>query len=227
MIYVATIFYNDGPELLERAFKSFKACGAQIIAIDGAYEEFPKYNGKVYSTDGCIDVAKKYATINVAAKFGGWQDQAEKRTQLFRVLSPGESVIVVDADEIMKPCTLPNEAPMDIGLIGVNTQGGSMAKYLSVRVFKVYEDLVYLYQHCRVYRLNEHFPEQSIESGVKVSSHLPENLMRPKLLDTEGKVVEVDHFINFRPDERKQKKEQYYRMRKESMLANAKRKGIR
>lgn len=88
------IFYNDGP-LLEDSLKSLVGKVDQIIAVDGAFSDFP--HEKPYSTDGSLEIAEKYATVIKTKK--AWKTQVDKRNAYLKHVPDGECFIVIDADE--------------------------------------------------------------------------------------------------------------------------------
>ena len=94
MIQANIIFYNDTPELLERCLKSIKNKVDYILAIDGCYTEFP--HDKCYSTDGCLDIAKKYADSIIECK-KPWKDQIHKRNAYLTDIDGYH--FILDADE--------------------------------------------------------------------------------------------------------------------------------
>lgn len=93
MITACVIFYNDQP-LLEECLKSLK--NVNIVAIDGAFTDFP--HDKPYSTDGSLEVAKKYADVVVETDIP-WATQVDKRNEYLKYVPDGDTVIVIDADE--------------------------------------------------------------------------------------------------------------------------------
>ena len=70
---------------------------AKIIAVDGAFKDFP-YE-KPYSTDGSVEylMHKKVKVI----RGGAWATEAEKRNKFFEFLRQDDLWIYLDADEVI------------------------------------------------------------------------------------------------------------------------------
>ena len=89
------IFFNDG-ELLKKCLQALKSKVDRIVAIDGAYKDFPHL--VPYSTDGSIEVAEKFADEVIKVKYP-WEDEIAKRNRYLECAKTGDFIIVVDADE--------------------------------------------------------------------------------------------------------------------------------
>lgn len=221
MIHAGVIFYNDGPEMLQKSLMALKENGLNIIAVDGAFREFIEHERDLpaYSNDGCIDVAKAYANTYIPAPDGGWMYQQDKRNAYVLTIPDGEYFFVIDADEILHPFRLgPNSLAEDSYKLMENrhNERGPVQRLNCTRVFKKYPDLVYKYQHCRIYRGDQHQP-RDLESGL-VSRASLNNIRAPFLLDAEGERVWFDHRCDLRTLERKRQKQNYYRMREERKM---------
>jgi hypothetical protein len=214
MFWAGVVFYNDGPAWLERTLLSAKASGVKTIAIDGAYKEFLVCDTtgtlKYYSTDGCLDVAKKLADICIESPAGGWPEQSDKRTRYFKAAPPGSFLFVLDADEVLRPCRL------DAALLADDVYRVMLCpeQFSSVRLYRIYEDLEYLYQHCRIYHTRQHTAGQ-LETGMVAAAHTPLNGTRKILVDADGKQVWYDHYKEERPTWRKELKQKFYLNRRE------------
>jgi hypothetical protein len=106
MIQGSVIIYNDTPALVEACLKSLLPICDTIIAIDGAFKEFP--HDKPYSTDGSLDVARHYADMTIEA-LEPWKDQATKRNAYLTLRNPRDYYFILDTDETadgMKPADL-------------------------------------------------------------------------------------------------------------------------
>jgi hypothetical protein len=90
--YACVVFYNDINEdlLIDLSTKV-----DNIIAVDGAYRDFPHI--KPFSTDGSIEIAKKYAKVIEVKE--AWETQVDKRNAYIRRVPIGSSFIVIDTDE--------------------------------------------------------------------------------------------------------------------------------
>jgi hypothetical protein len=218
MNYAGVIFYNDGPELLELSLLALKRNGFFIIAIDGAFTEFPlAKDEKVYSTDGCLDVARKYANQVIEVPAQGWYDQATKRTRYIRETPTGSYIWAIDSDEPMRPFDSIIPMTQDVYRIMENRfyEDGHIEFFSTVRVYKVYEDLAYKYRHCNIYRMKGHV-EGQIFTGLVTQAKSDVNATRPILTDLAGQQIIIDHYRNRRSKGRQEQKELFRKIRKEN-----------
>jgi len=95
---VACIIYYNEIQNIERCLKSINNKFDYIIAIDGAYKEFPHDN--FLSTDGSTEMAKRYCS-RVIIPEREWKDEIEKRNEYMKQLCYGDFVVIIDADEEM------------------------------------------------------------------------------------------------------------------------------
>lgn len=119
MIQGCVIFYNDGPDLLERCLKSLKGKVDRIIAVDGRYAEFPSL-GKNWSTDGCQEIADKYADEVVVNSPLPWADQIAKRNRYLTLRDSRSYYFILDADEYFEG-ELPRNASGDVYSFNIYT----------------------------------------------------------------------------------------------------------
>jgi len=208
-IWAGIIFYNDIPQILESCLKSCKEAGLKIIAIDGAFQEFPLVNSqKLYSTDGCYELAREYADIFVPCPVNGWFNQAEKRSEYFRQAPVGSYVLVIDADESLWDCGGINpDLEDDIYKIGI-VSSVIHTYTCMVRCYKVYEDLRYEDRHCSVVRTD--LPRLNLNEIQKLVAD------SKYLTDLLGNNICVDHHSGKRPESRKNQNDKYKRYRKEN-----------
>lgn len=103
---VACLIYYNEIQNIERCLKSIHNKFDWIIAIDGAYKEFPHDN--FLSTDGSTEMAKRYCS-RVIIPEREWKDEIEKRNEYLRQLCYGDFVVIIDADEEMINCIDLNE----------------------------------------------------------------------------------------------------------------------
>ncbi len=217
-LYAGVIYYNDSPGLLESCFKALKANGFKIIAVDGAFKEFPLLpNEKYYSTDGCIDVVRKYADIHVSAPKDFWFNQAVKRNQYFKHTPIGSYCFSIDADEIMQPFSWDGiELTEDVYRIKQKRfhEDGTTLMLNTVRGYKMYDDIEYRYRHCTIYRTRQH-KEGDLESGLVTSAKGRMNKTRKSLVDKNGDTMLIHNRQDLRPKKRQHQKESYKANRKE------------
>ena len=96
MLYICFNIYNEA-EYLEEALKAVKGKG-KIVIVDGAYKKFP--HQIPYSTDGSLEIAKKYTDIIIETK-EPWQSEIFKRNQ-YLIGKEGDTYLVIDGHEIWK-----------------------------------------------------------------------------------------------------------------------------
>lgn len=146
------IFYNDA-ELLENMFLSLKECEIQCIAIDGKFRHYPNEN--LHSTDGSIEVAKKYADLYIPADESFLENQMTKRTRYIKEISNGEYFLVIDSDEELiggKPNT--KNLTLDTYALSIQEPQRNTTS-TTIRVHKKYPDLIYAIRHCYMFYENQ------------------------------------------------------------------------
>jgi hypothetical protein len=212
-IYAGVIFFNDGPELLSDCLMALKANGIKSICVDGAYSNFPLGKDEIaeHSTDGCLEVANRLGWKVEIAPAGGWSSQVEKRNVYFEKCPSKKHLIVLDADEVLRPIAKDFEVPAgDAFKITecrwANADNCQMIE--AIRLYKVYSDLRYIYQHCRVYRTNLH-NTKILDSGIVTKAHGYPNTSRDKV------PIIFDHYRFKRPAERMKRKREFYGSRGE------------
>jgi hypothetical protein len=217
-VWAGVIYYNDGPEMLEICLKAVLACNIKIVAVDGAFKEFPHENHR--STDGCREIAKSLSTVHIEAlPDRPWNDQAEKRNQYFQAIPINDYCFVLDADEVLRPFDATKiHFNKNIYRVMMHSDSAKKKEFSTIRVYRIYEDLRYLYQHCRLYRTTLHDPQRDMESGCVVSAHGPNNMIHPLLIDERGDRVFFDHFNHLRPEDRIKMKDEYYNKRQEASM---------
>ena len=212
-MFAGVIFYNDGPKILEKCLMSLVKAGIKPIAIDGAFKDFPRLEGEeFYSTDGCLEVAKEHSWKVIESPVHGWQDQVHKRNAYLEACPIGSYLMYIDADEILRQENVDLLHHLNEDAYRIIEHRHESNEYVrnmtSVRIYKIYNDLRYKYQHCRLYRLNNHI-ESDIDSGLVCKAHGEINMKT--LLH-----ISFDHYKFLRPKIRVDQKEKFYKERFES-----------
>src|SRR5574343_171527 len=96
MILGVMIFYEDGPELLEKSLLSLKKVTDKVLVIDGAYKEFPHKD--FLSSKECLKVVNSLAD-KVIIPESAWVDEIAKRNAYLTLKSQKDYYIMLDADE--------------------------------------------------------------------------------------------------------------------------------
>lgn len=217
VIYCAVIFFNDSIRMLGACLKSIAENGFTIIAVDGAFKEYLKANN-IYrdaSYDGCLELAQRMATHFIPAKIGGWDDEVEKRNAYLSLVPTGQYCMWLDTDELLPKFSMGELTADCYRMIEVlHDEEGEIRENPRLRIVKKYDDLVYKYQHCRMYRLNQHFAGD-LSSGCVVRSSGSTNNQYPFLLNTSGKEVKFNHFPFRRAKMKQEEKERFYKIRAE------------
>lgn len=216
-LFAGQIYFNDTPELLEKSMSALKANGFKIIAVDGAFKEFPLLPGeKYYSTDGSRAIAKKYATIHIDPPDGGWFNQAEKRTRYFKAAPIGSYCFTIDADEIAQLFKWEMELTEDVYRIKQKRfhEDGTTVMLGTVRGYKIYKDLEYRYRHCTIYRMEQHI-ENDLESGLVTRAKGAINPTRTMIKDRAGNFFTIHNRRDLRSEKRRAQKKYYKENRNE------------
>jgi hypothetical protein len=103
----------------------------RIIAVDGKYRDFPSQDW--YSTDGTIQYL--YSLDKVELVFAAGLFEADKRNVYMNMLKAGDSVLVIDGDEVVEGKLGKLDRNTDIGLVQLG-EPGQKYKRLATRFFK-------------------------------------------------------------------------------------------
>jgi hypothetical protein len=98
---IAAVIYYEEAWTLERCLTSIRraAPAAHIVAIDGAYEQFPHPKGPE-SSDDSNAIADRLANEVIRCPDGkAWPSEIAKRCAYLRLGQEGDTFLVVDADE--------------------------------------------------------------------------------------------------------------------------------
>ena len=191
MIQACIIFFQDGPRLLERCFKSLVGKVDKIVAIDGAFADFK--HDKPWSTDGCLDIARRYADTLIECK-EAWPSQIAKRNSYLTLKNPNDLYLIIDSDEYLKGFidpTLEGEA-FALDLIDRGTPN------LQIRLFRHRDGLEYREKHAWVWL------------GKRIINH-PDYTTRWKKIDT----CSIIHTPGDRGEYRLTLDNEYVQLRKE------------
>lgn len=110
-------WYQEEPSWLDRAIRSLEKldCVRHIVALDGAYQEFPRARARSgLAQHEAIHRAAYaiHAGLTLHVPDAPWESECLKRTRLFhygdQVARPGDWFIVLDADEVI------TSAPADL-----------------------------------------------------------------------------------------------------------------
>lgn len=193
-IWAGIIFYDDKVELLQATFDSVKRAGCKIVAVDGAYAEFPlEKHEKPWSTDGCLDLARKEADVVIEAS-KCWSNQMEKRTQYIKAIPPGEYCFYIDSDEVLEGGLIDkNNLERDRYSLSFyeTLESGKVRETTSkhFRFFKVYEDMEYKHRHFLLYRTSRIKEPTDPSSGFQTRDLFPQFLK-----SVDGKGMSIAHY---------------------------------
>lgn len=88
--------WNDLPDL-EANWATWYPYVDRVVAVDGAYEGTPV--DRPDSTDGTVEYLQQFKNVKVVTTNSFWSDQCVKRSVYFQHGRPGDTFLVVDADE--------------------------------------------------------------------------------------------------------------------------------
>ena len=99
------IVYNSR-EVLEKYFLTVYEKFSSVIAVDGAFKDYPLT--LPYSTDGTVNFLKEFKNVTLVETKTAWENQAEKRNVWFDFLEDNEWFFYVDDDEELIDLNLDN-----------------------------------------------------------------------------------------------------------------------
>lgn len=130
MIVVCVNCFNDMP-ILKKCVESVYDQVDRIIAVDGRYKDFP--GDGWYSTDGTIEYLSSLDKVKLV--FAADLYEAEKRNIYMDMLKTGDTVLVLDGDEVVQGDIRKFDKNTDIGLVLLG-EPGQRYKRLATRFFK-------------------------------------------------------------------------------------------
>ena len=149
MIVVCLNIFNS-LKLLPRTLRTIKGSVDKIVAVDGAYRDYP--HTKPYSTDGPVEYLKKEG-IEVIEVAEAWEDQLEKRTAYF-LGEDGDIYFIIDADEVLAKDFDKAEIEgmtEDVGWITYINPLYANRPYLEPRLFRFKTGMHYAGRHDWIY----------------------------------------------------------------------------
>lgn len=141
MLIGTIITYNDWP-LIKDCVESIIAKVDKIIAVDGAYDDFPCDIN--YSTDGTLEYLDKLSD-KVELIIAPGLAEVAKRNKYLEPLADGDTVLNIDADEVLIG-EIP-ELTADIGIIQIGEEGDRRRHRRTNRYFRYCTGLHYWGKH--------------------------------------------------------------------------------
>lgn len=138
MIVVCVNCYNDMP-LIVKSIGSIYDQADRIICVDGRYRDFP--SGYWYSTDGTIEFLSSLDKVELI--FAANLFEADKRNVYMDMLRDGDTVLVLDGDEIVDGIIHKLDKDTDIGLVGLGYPNEVNPQRLATRFFRYRKGLAH------------------------------------------------------------------------------------
>lgn len=153
LIFVMNVF-NEAT-YIEKAISSIHEVADEIWVFDGAYKQYP--HNEPYSTDGTLDIARKFPKVKVFECVEDWENQIEKRTAMFKEGQPGDYFFKLDGDEyVANPEIIREHLNGDVGWVW--TLANLYDKpIMTARIFKWQEGLHYAGRHHWLYNGKKQF----------------------------------------------------------------------
>lgn len=192
MSLVCTIItFNDFP-LIQQTIESVINKVDHVIAVDGRYKDFP--GSEDFSTDGTLEYLKSIDKVELMYLAG--VDEIEKRNTYLEGLNDGDTVLNLDADEVLIG-DLP-ELKSDWGIINLHDGHDKHIQNRASRFFKFKEGIHYQNTHCTLYDKDN------------VIINKLQKIINSEFSFEIVKSCYIEHRWHLRPDERKYMKQQYY-----------------
>ena len=188
MIIGCVIFYDDGPALTEACFKSLRKICDKVVAVDGAFAEFPHTDFN--SPTKLVSLVRKYAD-KIIRPDRPWKDQVEKRNASISTALSGDYVFILDTDETVSgafpTASELTEEAYKVKLI--TDHDGMKLPMQTCRLFRISEGTCYDKKHNMLINrkgkiISEATDEVPLLSGIEIS-HTP-NLRGKDRLEKDG-----------------------------------------
>lgn len=183
--------YNDMP-LIVQCVESIYNKVDRIIAVDGSYIDYPDGSGT--SIDGTIEYLDSLEKVELITTFG--LSEVEKRNLYLEGLNDGDTVLNLDADEVLLG-NIPN-LTCDFGIIDLKDGHSKHIQKRATRFFHYRDGMRYNYVHYTLYYQD------------KIINKLKEIINRDFTFE-DVKSFNIIHNWHMRTDLRKYQKSQYYR----------------
>jgi len=144
MLIAFYITYNDMP-LIEKSLESVSGKFDNVYAVDGRFEDFPGRDD--YSTDGTLEYLRRHEVSVI--KLAGVSEPI-KRDVVFDVAGPGDTVLVIDADEVLVGDVSPISTDCCRIMISESVSGARLNYTNCSRLIKVCQGLHYSSHHAIV-----------------------------------------------------------------------------
>lgn len=138
MIVVCINCYNDMPLIVDTVGSIYDQAD-RIICVDGRYRDFP--SGYWYSTDGTIEFLSGLDKVELV--FAANLFEADKRNVYMNMLRDGDTVLVLDGDEIVDGIIHKLDKNIDIGLVGLGYPHEVNPQRLATRFFRYRKGLAH------------------------------------------------------------------------------------
>lgn len=211
-VYGCIIFYNDGVEMLSRAFTSCKRANLPIIAIDGKFKEF---EGPSTSDKAHIDFCKEWFSKNegIFIEGGEYEDQMAKRNHYLNICKNwgADYCFIIDADEELIHTDIDWDLLTEDTYMTCMTDVSDVLWYLhTIRIHKITSDLEYRHRHSFLYHTDKITNPKDVNSGLK-----KREFKDMYLRDRSGDPVIIKHYATHRSRERQTQDEKYVKSRSE------------
>ena len=190
MLIATIITYNDYP-LIKTCIESIIDKVDRIICIDGRYTDFPEVDLD-YSTDGTLEYLKSIDKVELMFRKG---DEVSKRNFYLMQVSNGDTILNLDADEVLIG-SIP-KLETDFGIIEINDGVSNNRQKRATRFFEYKDGMEY--KNCH-YML--HYQDQEM-NGLK-------RVFKPFTF-IEIKDFYIQHNYHLRPGPRQYYKNIYYK----------------
>ena len=130
MLVVCINCFNDMPMIKDCVLSVYDQVD-RIIAVDGKYKDFPDKSW--YSTDGTVEFLSGLDKVELI--FAADMYEADKRNVYMDMLENGDTILVLDGDEVIEGSIKKLDRRVDIGLVKLG-EPGQRYKRLATRFFK-------------------------------------------------------------------------------------------
>lgn len=198
--------FNEADHIA-KAIESVHEVADEIWVFDGAYKNYP--HKKPYSTDGTLEIAKKYPKVKIYKCKKAWDSQIVKRSAMFKDGKEGDYFLKLDGDEyIANPEVIRDNLDYDVGWCWT-LSNIYPRPYKTARIFKYQEGLHYAGRHHWLYNGNNVFVTSDQRMNLRFKHRdTPIRLFNFRDSSTIKRLQDKRDFLNNRnPEEQSFKRE--------------------
>lgn len=205
LIFIINVF-NEAQHI-KKCIESIHEVADEVWVFDGAYKNYP--HEAPISTDGTLNIVKKFSKVKLYVRGAAWNSQIQKRTAMFKDGKEGDYFFKLDGDEyVTNPEIIRDYLDGDVGWAWTISNLYAEPTMIT-RIFKWQEGLHYAGRHHWLYNgKNEFVVSDQNMNPAFVNKQTPIRVVNFRdSSNRKRKSQKIKFLINRNPDEQKYRNE--------------------